>query len=123
MVSHNMKDENSGPVDNRSSTEISQDTDLLGHWRNTDSYSSDGFTMVTDTHFIFYGDGYFATYSRTEGSVGSSASPTEFGTWQTQNNTLHLRFASGYLDHHSYVAYPDRIYLPNNPLSLWERIG
>jgi hypothetical protein len=81
----------------------------------------DGFSTVTDTHFVLYGNGRFASFSRTRGSFGGSDSPEEYGTWFTENGLLHVRFDSGDYGIHQYVAYPNRLYLPMSQ-QLWDRV-
>jgi hypothetical protein len=121
MSSHYAHDTNQQSTDGREGSQR-LDPDLIGHWRHTDGTYSGEFSMVTDTHIVLYGDSSFVYYSRTESSFGGSYSPTEYGTWYTQDGVLYLEFDSGGYSAHEYEAYPDKVFLPNHHQRLWDRI-
>ena len=110
-----------GTTGGRTTPRRALDPALVGHWRHTDSMYGGGYSTVTDTHFVLYGNGRFASFSKTRGDFGSSDSPEEYGTWHTEDGLLHVRFDGGEYGLHQYVVYPDRVYLPVSG-QLWNRV-
>ena len=115
------------------------DKALFGNWRWTDIYLSGGFSSVTDTYLTLYSNGYFTRTSRMvanntsydsegnfEGITGfnSGLGDDEYGTWQSQGNTLALQYANGHISSKEYEAAHDCFILKSeyDKNQLWKRI-
>jgi hypothetical protein len=72
-----------------------RDARIHGHWRHTEARASGGFTMATDYHLVLEPDGRFASWSRTEGSAGSSTGERVTGAWEAEDGVLRLRADGG----------------------------
>lgn len=101
------------------------DARLVGHWRHTESLSSGGLTMVTDTHLMLDTAGRFAWWShRASAALGSSQSEREYGAWSCEGAVLSLRFDDGAtLTRHCHVEGDHMLMPEETRYRLWERVG
>lgn len=108
-----------------SPTPSALDTQLVGQWRHTESMSSGGFSIVTDTHLVLDASGRFAWWSKSvSASIGTSHSAREEGTWTASNAVLALAYDDGTRFERPFYVEHDAMLMPSETrYRLWKRIG
>jgi hypothetical protein len=112
-----------------SSRREASDNRLPGHWRTTETLSSSGFSMATDTHCLLEASGRFQWWSSSGSSLGQSSlgqtrSEPECGNWSSLGNTLRLNFDDGRNLTFEYVLEGTSLFFPREKRRrLWERIN
>jgi hypothetical protein len=102
------------------------DRALIGHWRYTESMGDSGFSVVTDYHMTFAGDGSYAEYQHSvSAAMGTDRrSAPLYGTWWSENRIVHVDFGpNGKVDFNYQFSGGYLVTVISGKQQFWERTG